>query len=201
MGLLVYMICISFLNAQPAKPKTDTIDMLRATPWVEFYNNKTLEYYRKYEHENIIYTSKDCYGRLKTGSSQYYLSNTVEKTFDSTKIGKIRNGEYIITHGREFVYKSIEIFNAQMKEVKYEILERVKLREAGKVCDTLIPKKTQELNDSIGEWIPVVRVIKIIKISKEELVLQHIFEEIRIGNRPAKYVPYEGDIKNLFLNK
>lgn len=195
MGLLVYMICISFLNAQPPKPKTDTIEMLTSTQWVMFYRNKTLERYRKYENENVIYIGKDYYGRLKTDSSQYYLSNTVEKTFDSSKIGKIRNGKYIIVDGLEFVYKDIEIYKSEIRKSFYKLMEKEKLREAEKVCDTLIPEKTQELNDSLGDWKAVVYVIKIIKISKEELVLQYISEEVRIGNNPVTYVPYEGDTK------
>jgi len=50
-----------------------------------------------YEDSLIIYTLIDTSKSIYKFSFEYYLSDSIDYVFDSTKVGKIRSGNYIIT--------------------------------------------------------------------------------------------------------
>lgn len=95
--------------SKPTLPKPDitntahvqnisTLDLLTGKEWTMQFPSKQSytfkELYSKNE-QNVIYTYN---GEITETKVPFYLSDSIVPTFDSSKVGKIKNGKYIILH-------------------------------------------------------------------------------------------------------
>lgn len=79
-----------------------TMELLINKDWHEF-NVATMKahenFYIRFTGTQRIIVGVDSVGNAKARVQRYYLSNRYEESFDSTKVGKYRNGSYLIIQG------------------------------------------------------------------------------------------------------
>ena len=97
--LLLMLVFASSMFVAEAK---STMEQLINREWYEF-DFKTMKsnesYYVKYTGTQRLVVSADEDGNTKMRVQKYYLTNRWEERFDSTKVGKSRNGKYIMIRG------------------------------------------------------------------------------------------------------
>ena len=198
-SLIFMIICMSSLSAQPQK--LDTIDILTSTTWVISYNNKIIEgEYIKYDYKNRVIINDSWNGEKK--SHKYYLSNEVEEIFDTTKVGSILNGKYIIVEVWRIILEGSELARLQMRDSIHNIVKLNKFLEEGEVRDCSSTQCTQPQLYNVGVGRErSINVYEIKKISKKELVLQRISKEPIMGGGSTTYIPYDENLKQSPLNE
>ena len=99
--VLLILATIVTLVVSTAEGKS-TMEKLINKEWHEF-DFKTMKaketYYEKYTGTQRLIVSADEEGNTKMRVQKYYLSYKWEERFDTTKVGKNRNGKYIILQG------------------------------------------------------------------------------------------------------
>ena len=97
--IFILLVFVSTIFCAEAK---STMEQLINKEWYEF-DFKTMKsnenYYVKYTGTQRLIVSADEDGNTKMRVQKYYLTNRWEERFDSTKVGKNRNGKYIIIRG------------------------------------------------------------------------------------------------------
>ena len=80
-----------------AQEKKTTLELLTSTKWEpqDFFAKGNYGYVKYTETE--YFTKMNIDGELRIFNYRYYLSSTQDTEFDSNKIGKNKNGKYIIT--------------------------------------------------------------------------------------------------------
>lgn len=97
--LLHMLIIVSSLFQVEAK---STMELLINKDWHEFdFGSMTArdDYYVRYTGTQRIIVGSDSVGNQNARVQKYYLSYRYEEKFDSTKVGKIRDGKYLIIQG------------------------------------------------------------------------------------------------------
>jgi hypothetical protein len=93
MFTVISMISYSAFSQQES---TFKVVYLKNKTWcMQGMSDKTTE--AKYNDGNIIYLLTDASKSAYTFVTEYYLSNSIETVFDSTKVGNIKEGNYIIS--------------------------------------------------------------------------------------------------------
>ncbi len=98
---LFILVMIIALVVSTAEAKS-TMELLINKEWYEFDFSKMKAketYYEKYTGTQRLIVSADEEGNTKMRVQRYYLSYKWEDRFDTTKVGKNRNGKYIILQG------------------------------------------------------------------------------------------------------
>ena len=93
------MTCFAQVFAQ----NMSTMEMLINKDWyeVDIMNMKTHEnYYMRFTGTQRMLVGQDSLGNTKARVQNYYISNRYEEHFDSTKIGKRKNGRFLIIQGQ-----------------------------------------------------------------------------------------------------
>ena len=89
-----------------AQEKKTTLELLTSTKWEpqDFFYEGDYGYVRYTETEYI--TKMKINDELRFFNYRYYLSSSQDTEFDSNKIGKNKNGKYIIEDGGKYVFIS-----------------------------------------------------------------------------------------------
>ena len=99
--VLLILAMIVTLVASTAEGKS-TMELLINKEWYEF-DFRTMKAkettYEKYTGTQRLIVGLDEEGNTKMRVQKYYLSNRWEERFDTTKVGKNRNGKYIVIQG------------------------------------------------------------------------------------------------------
>ena len=181
-GLFACVICIPSLYAQ--SPEISTMDLLTSVIWqmeYKYRQNNNDGYFSKYGNEDYSTMYIQDGVAKSMGSRAYYLSDEIEETFDENKIGKIKNGKYIISKGGRDNYNEKNI-----EKLKNELNARDKKDE-----ESEIDKKLEERLAGVTDLKPrLVFAYEIISLSKDELILHYRTKEVIIGNKPLRYLPF-----------
>lgn len=125
--ILPFLFCMFLtIHVQAQTTKETTMELLTHATWE---HGKPI--YGDYRHKvfnDSIMTDwhKDQYGHLVRTEypMKYYLTDKEEKAFDKTKIGKIKNGKYIMAinpHGGFICYRILELSKEQLKIVSIRL--------------------------------------------------------------------------------
>ena len=110
--VLLILATIVTLVVSTAEGKS-TMEKLINKEWHEF-DFKTMKAkettYEKYTGTQRLIVGLDEEGNTKMRVQKYYLSNRWEERFDTTKVGKNRNGKYIVIQGVKTAKKGIRLF-------------------------------------------------------------------------------------------
>lgn len=134
--LLILLFQLLVIVAQAQTNNDTTLDLLTSTVWEHgkpiygdysqiVFTKKTMTEWYKNQYDQFV--KDDC-------SMKYYLAEEEDKTFDKTKIGKVKNGQYIMAinpHGGFICYRILEISR--------EKLTIVSIRLQGKMNTQNIP--------------------------------------------------------------
>ena len=99
-----------------AQEQKTTLELLTSTKWEpqDFFYEGDYGYVRYTETEYI--TKMKINDELRFFNYRYYLSSSQDTEFDSNKIGKNKNGKYIIEDGGDYVFIS-EILELTVTEL------------------------------------------------------------------------------------
>jgi len=109
----------------PAMTQEKSImDILESTAW---QNVEEKDVYIVFKNDTLIKYSRDIFtGEKRVITDVFYLSDVLDEEFDNTKIGKNKNGKYLLSHSirvkRLFSY---EINTVNENELTLEITEMV----------------------------------------------------------------------------
>ncbi len=96
---IIITIALAIIISSISISAQTTMDKLIGKDWeLQFSSgNHPSEGFHFTETESLYFTYY--YGRRET-TTPYYLSDTIDKVFDNSKIGKAKNGQYIIANPR-----------------------------------------------------------------------------------------------------
>ena len=99
--ILIFVLFASIGFVVEAK---STMELLINKDWQEL-DVKTMRahegFYVRFTGTQRMIVGADSEGNTKARVQRYYLSNRYEETFDSTKVGKKRNGRFLIIQGNK----------------------------------------------------------------------------------------------------
>ena len=101
-----------------------TMELLINKDWHEF-DVSTMQLQRAYTRftgTQRMIVGADSEGNTKARVQRYYLSNRYEETFDSTKVGKKRNGRFLIIKGNQ---NSLNTICLEIKTLKEDQLSTI----------------------------------------------------------------------------
>lgn len=125
--VLPFLFCMFLtIHVQAQTTKETTMELLTHATW-EHGKHIYGDYRRKVFNDSVMTDwYKDQYGHLVRTEypMKYYLTDKEEKAFDKTKIGKIKNGKYIMAinpHGGFICYRILELSKGQLKIVSIRL--------------------------------------------------------------------------------
>lgn len=98
-----------------------TMELLINKDWHEFdFGSMTTrnDYYVRYTGTQRMIVGADSLGNQKVRVQKYYLSNRYEDKFDSTKVGKKRNGKYLIIQGSSDSFNRKNVICLEVNELE-----------------------------------------------------------------------------------
>ena len=98
--VVLLLLLVSVFKAEAES----TMELLINKEWYEI-NLKKMEtrddYYVKFTGTQRLIVGTDEKGNTKMRVQKYYLSNKYAEEFDSTQVGKNRNGKYLVLSGKK----------------------------------------------------------------------------------------------------
>ncbi|MCR4770411.1 MAG: hypothetical protein K5874_09420 [Bacteroidaceae bacterium] len=127
-AILIALFSTCAVNAQT----TYTLEQLVGTKWrmiypeqIEnnpYYYREHIDEYTQCEIKNKLKSTNKITGKTRIGadvSHKYYLSDVIPKSFDMSKVGKVKKGSYLITYYERTkkmeYYKIISLTNDSLK--------------------------------------------------------------------------------------